>query len=270
MECIIPILRDSVPLVRAAAVDALAECIKLIIKKRHRSKTSLLCKIHAGVMEGLVSSRKITATAFGFDEESFIHGSLLAAGGLLEHTRDFMLPRFNELCDAIVNLMDHSDALIRLEVVHLIPSLASKCPGVFGRRYLDTFLDFLLHCSQVGLRGREIFDERPAALLAIGRLALVFKGIEYSEELRGFNSRLDHIFQVIQLGLGTQRNVSGVLDTKMEALRCASDVVEALANLCSTHVSNLLDHMLLAGLSDSLIHSLHAISTHLPSLEVSF
>ena len=269
LECIIPILRDSTPLVRAAAADALAECVKLIIKKRHRSKTALLCKIYAGVMEGLVSSRKTTAAAFGLNEDTFIHGSLLAADKLLEHAKDFMLPRFDELCDAVIRVMDHPDALIRLGVVNLIPNLASRCPGVFGRRYSEMFLDFLITCSHVNLSRREVFDERPAALLAIGRLALVFKGDEYKDYFHSFDSRIDKIFETIRIGLGGSRNVAGTLASTMEALQCASDFVEAIGDRCSKYIPKMLDHMLSVGLSDALIHSLRAIATHIPSLKVS-
>lgn len=54
--------------------------------------------------------------------EAAQHASLLVVGDMLEHTRNFMLPRFDEVCRAVLALKDHPKALLRLEVVRLIVS----------------------------------------------------------------------------------------------------------------------------------------------------
>lgn len=265
LENILPIIRDPVPLVRAAAADAFAECIKVIIDKRHRSKTALLCKIHDGVMEGLKPSLNMTAAAFGFSIDASLHGSLMVAGEMLVHTGDFMIPRFYELCDAVLPLITRANGVVRLAVIYLIPRLAKRCPASFERRYLSQFLDYLLSSAKPSNK-KGILDVRPASLLAIGRLALVFKSKdENNEGLHRLITRLTEIFDAIHEGLVD--DVSG-LKTKYEALRCASDIVESVGEAATDHIQLLLDHMFNSGLSESLIHSLHSIASNLPNMQV--
>ena len=268
-EHIIPVMRDPVPLVRATAADALAECIKIIIERRHRSKTALLCKMYEGVLEGLNSSRKALASSLGTTEDACMHGSLLIAGEMLKHTHDFMLPRFDELCKCILSFKNNQDALIRLAMVNIIPKLAKRCPGMFGRRYLEDFLKHLLlsACTPQSLKGP--IDVRPVAFLAIGKLALVFKSTD-DENVNLIGSReswLVEIFGIVRAGL--QRSSVGLLDTTNEALQCASDLVKALGKFAAPYSRELLNNMFESGLSESLIHSLRAISSSLPSEKVS-
>jgi len=86
---------------------------------------------------------------------------------MLAYTRDFMLPRFEEVCRAVLKFTDNAKALIRLEVVRLIPRLARRCPRVFGRRYLDQSLVFLIKCASSPMSPRVGVDIRPSAFTAM-------------------------------------------------------------------------------------------------------
>ena len=74
-----------------------------------------------------------------------VHGSLLAIGQLLANTGDFIMPRFNEICDTIIRHKDHRDRLVKNTVVTLVPNLAEFSPFSFvGGGYLDVTLKHLL------------------------------------------------------------------------------------------------------------------------------
>ncbi len=128
---IFPALRDTQPIVRACAADALAECLKIIVdpSRKHHSTTGILCQIYSFVIEGFNfhnmkgkgmgnSSTQVTQS----QAEAAQHTSLLIAGDMLEYAGAFMLPRFDEICDAVLALKTHSKELLRLEVVRLIVS----------------------------------------------------------------------------------------------------------------------------------------------------
>eukprot|EP00957_Ditylum_brightwellii_P014354 1080232-Ditylum_brightwellii.AAC.1 len=110
--------------------------------------------------------------------ETAQHGSLLIIGDMLDHTGDFMLPRFDEVCRAVLDLSKHPKALVRLEVIRLMPRLARRCPGVFGRRYLTDGLNFLIESAGNPTPPRVGIDLRPAAFFSIGQLALAMSGRE--------------------------------------------------------------------------------------------
>jgi len=150
-------------------------------------------------------------------------------------------------------------------MVNITPKLAKRCPGTFGRRYLKDFLKFLLLSASTTQTFKGPIDVRPAAVLAIGKLALVFKSVD-DENVNLIWSReeswLAEIFGILRAGL---RRTSVGLDTTNEALQCASDLVKALGNLAAPYSRELLNNMFESGLSESLIHSLRAISSSLPS-----
>ena len=90
-----------------------------------------------------------------------IHGSLLIVGEMLSHTGDFMVPRFQEVCQAVLSVREHKDRCIRLSVLEILPRLAHFCSDMFARVYLD---DCLLHLM-AATRHAEL---RPHAFLALG------------------------------------------------------------------------------------------------------
>jgi FKBP12-rapamycin complex-associated protein len=120
---IFPALRDPQPIVRACAADALAECLKIIVDptRKHHSTTGILCQIYSYVMNGFKDHTKTTQITQS-QAEAAQHSSLLIVGDMLECAGTFMLPRFDEVCDAVLALKFHSKELLKLEVVRLIVS----------------------------------------------------------------------------------------------------------------------------------------------------
>ena len=73
-----------------------------------------------------------------------------------------MVPRFKEVCKAIMLLKDHSSKAVRSAITTLLPSLASFCPDAFARRHLNESVDLLVKCASTA-------ELRPQALLSTGR-----------------------------------------------------------------------------------------------------
>lgn len=122
------------------------------------------------------SSHAPSPTFHSSEESDYAqHGSLLVMREMIDHTLDFMLPRFDEACHAVFKLCDHPKPLIRLEIIRLIPHLARRCPGVFGRRFLNKSLHFLLFNAKTAPGPRVTVDVRPSVFLAIGQLNLAMK-----------------------------------------------------------------------------------------------
>jgi FKBP12-rapamycin complex-associated protein len=127
---IFPAVRDPQPMVRACAADALAECLKIIVDptRKHHSTTGILCQMYAFVMDGFDVDNKIKSIGNSSTQitqsqaEAAQHSSLLIVGDMLECAGTFMLPRFDEVCNAVLALKFHSKELLRLEVVRLIVS----------------------------------------------------------------------------------------------------------------------------------------------------
>ena len=92
-----------------------------------------------------------------------VHASLLVVRELLKHTGDFMIPRFKEVCRAIMLLSFHRSRSARSAIVQLLPELAEFCTVSFARTHLHEAVDMLLRCTRS-------FDLRSQALLSIGKL----------------------------------------------------------------------------------------------------
>ena len=212
---------------------------------------------------------------------------------MLEYTRDLMLPHFDETCEAFLKLTNHPKALIQLEIIRLIPRLARRCPGVFGRRYLETCLVFLMNSAANPTPPQVGVDMRPSAFCAIGNLMLAMSS---GEELIGgsllptvtiinksdpkTNTKL--LIQVTKTGIINQKrdelpfglvkqalrpaklgtSTSNICQT---ALHCAADLVDAFGTLADPYLSKLVNDMFTAGLSEDIFHCLHAITASVPS-----
>jgi serine/threonine-protein kinase mTOR len=303
LDYIFQAIRDPQPIVRACATDALSECLEIIVERRHPSLTGLLCQVHFSLMEGLqqdyYATRKKTrppwATAQA--EAASQHGSLLVVSSVLAYTRNFMLPRYEEVCRAVLAFTDCPKALIRLEVVRLIPRLARRSPRVFGRRYLEQALVFLIDVVE-SLTSSSLstsVDVRSSAFMAIGELILAMADettghliggsqlptikisnnpenpqchrVELSQ--RGIvHEKLPEVFMLVRKGLEPAlRNVPPGQQSSMirPALHCAANLVDALGDMALPYVPDLIDRMFRAGLSNDLIRCLHSIAQCLPA-----
>ena len=123
VDGIFPVLRSNSQRVRVCAAEALSECLKILALRKARFNTDKFCKIYSSMQSGLTSDSACSA-----------HGSLLVVKSMLDHTGDFMLPRFEEVCEAVLALHEHKKTAVRYTVAELIPCLARRCPAAFGRR----------------------------------------------------------------------------------------------------------------------------------------
>lgn len=294
LDYIFQAVRDPQPIVRACAADALSQCLKILMDRQHLSLTGLLCQVHFSVMEGLeLESSKKGWSSVGRIEASQ-HGSLLVVATMIAQTRDFMLPRYDEVCRKVMDFMDHPKALIRLEVMKLLPRLARRFPKIFARRYLDRSLDFLLKSASAAPPPRVGIDLRPPAYNSIGLLVLAMVDSVTGDVLGGeklptvkimddpersgehhmvqlcetgvIYKNLNEIFELVSKGLKYRSTTSSRRSTIMHvsAFHCAADLVEALGDTARPYIEGLIDDMFGAGLSNDLIQCLHAIAECVP------
>jgi len=202
-----------------------------------------------------------------------------------------LLPRFEEVCRAVLSFTGNSKALIRLEVVRLIPRLARFSPKVFGRRYLEESLVFLMDSASTHTSSRVGIDLRPSAYTAIGQLIYNMIDLSTGDVIGGSNlptikitqdpsgepgagqivelrktgiiyEKLGEIFALVRQGLLPSTSRSSTLSP---ALHCAAHLVEALGDLALPYVPDLIDEMFRSGLSTDLIRCLHSIAQCVPS-----
>jgi tetratricopeptide (TPR) repeat protein len=282
-------VRDPQPIVRACAADALSQCLKILMDRQHKSLTGLLCQVHFAVMEGLEEVITKKSWSAITKVEATQHGSLLVVSTMIAHTRDFMLPRFVEICNKVLDFCMHPKALIRLEVIRLIPRLARRCPRIFARRYLEQSLAFLLTCASTQAPPRSQVDLRPSAFSSIGFLVLAMVDADSGEVLGGDSlptvkilddperpgerhivelsetgviySRLADIFRLVSDGLKSRTNTSQM---HIAVFHCAADLIEALDDMALPYLPALIDDMFRAGLSNDLIQCLQSIAECIP------
>eukprot|EP00934_Nitzschia_sp_Nitz4_P000121 Nitzschia sp. Nitz4//scaffold14_size191712//162960//172475//NITZ4_001752-RA/size191712-snap-gene-0.144-mRNA-1//1//CDS//3329537014//121//frame0 len=288
-------IRDPQPIVRACAVDALSRCLRVLMERSHGSLTSMLCQVHFSLLEGLdLEVSKKNRNTMNSRIEAAQHGSLLVVGTMMAETGDFMLPRYDEICRKVLEFAEHPKALIRLEVIHLLPRLARRSPLVFARRYLESSLDFLLESATETVASRQHVDLRPSAFLSIGLLVLAMSDPNTGEVLGGdaiptvkisnnksnpegglivqldetgcICQNLDRIFALVSKGLKhpTSSDNKSSISRHVAAFHCAADLVEALGDMALPFIPNLIDDMFRAGLSNDLIQCLHAIAESIP------
>ena len=296
LDHIFAVLSDVQPIVRACAADALSQCLKILVDRHQTSLTALLCQVYFGMMEGLDQSiehtmKKQSQTQI-INAEARYHGSLLVVASMLEYTRDFMLPRYDEVCESILKFTNHPKALIRLEVIRLVPRLARRFPRVFGRRYLETALVFLIHSASNPTPPRVGVDIRPSAFCAIGHLILAMNSekeliggspsptvtiMNQPDVLNKSNlliqvsktgiiyKKCGELFELVKGALRPGKLGTSSSDIRRTALHCAADLVEALGPLADPYLKELINDMFTSGLSDDLISCLQAIATSVPS-----
>ena len=287
---------DPQPIVRACAADALSQCLKILVERRHQSLTGLLCQVYFSMIDGLqqdTTNKKLPRHVIAAAEAAQ-HGSLLVVGTMLATTRDFMLPRFEEVCRSVLRFTSNPLSLIRLEVIRLIPRLALRCPHVFGRRYLDDCLRFLMHSASTPPAPRVGIDLRPSSFTSIGQLILAMTDETTGQVVGGSGlptlkiiddpsgsgngqvvelskcgiifSMLSDIFDLVCRGIQYTQSSKGLESSTVKpALHCAASLVEALGDVALPYIPNLIDKMFEAGLSNDLIQCLQSISVCVPA-----
>jgi len=230
------VLHDDRTVTREAARECLGECLKLAMVR----KSQLCVQWYYKVFD-------IAHFGFAKGGAPMIHGSLLTLGQLISHSGNFMIPRFREVCDTILNYRNHSSSLVRCTVITLIPQLAKFSP--FTRWYLDS-------CIQI------LFDsvtkksyERDCAFLSMGDMAAAVQ-----------HHILPHLVEImlrVREGL-----VSDEVAHVEPIFKCISLLAQAVGPALLQHdmTHGLLREMFSCGLSQTLIDALSDLQKHIPSL----
>ena len=174
-----PVLRDLQPIVRVCAADALTEFFKVVIDRKYKSATGLLCNCYTNAIDGFNTERSqksgpihLSNQSANLRHDASKHGSLLMLYTLVAVARDFMRSRFEETCETVLALKTHSHALIRLEILRIIPKLARLYRGPFSRRYVQDSLECVIQNANVNTNNRSKIDLRRTAYLALGELVI--------------------------------------------------------------------------------------------------
>jgi len=232
-------LWDSKDTIRYAASKALSACLAVLSQRTYHLQwyCNLYTRIHDGLKKGTAES---------------VHGSLLVVSESLKLTGDFMVPRFKEVCKAIMQFKDHRSRTVKGAIIHLLPSLAQFCPDAFARTHLDEAMDMLLKCCKSQ-------ETKADALLSTGQLcrALGPHLVNRVDEL------LDLVRDAFLTGSKKQRS-----DIAAEALQCVADMVCGLGAPFHDRVLTLLEPMLQCGLTEELIDTLVIIGKYIPLQKV--
>ena len=145
-------LWDPKEVIRVSAGQALSACLAVLQQRTYHLQW--YCYLYDQFQEG-----------FKIGTEEHVHGSLLVVNEALQHTGDFMIPRFKEVCRSIMALKDHKSRLVRAHIISLLPSLAHLCPDAFAREHMNETVEFLQKCAKTQ-------DLRAQALLATGKLCI--------------------------------------------------------------------------------------------------
>ncbi|TMW61633.1 hypothetical protein Poli38472_010696 [Pythium oligandrum] len=187
-----------------------------------------------------------------------VHGSLLVISELLQNTGGFMLPRFREVCDTVLLYKDAKDKLVSRTVCVLLPQLAEFCADAFIRYYLNVALNHLMK----RVVNFSTPSERGIAFLALGKMGRAIG--------RHMLPHLPPIVKLVKESLA-QTTTKGKRRAKnklycIETLTCVADLSKSLKEEFEPYLVDLLEIMMLSGLSDELIDALAEIVQNVPSV----
>ena len=230
-------LRDAKEPIRLAAAKALSACLAVLKQRTYHLQWyfNIYEQIHEGFRRNTPES---------------IHGSLLVTREVLLHTGDFMIPRFKEICTAIMKLKEHRSKTIRSAVTGLLPKLAEFSPDAFARSYLDEAVDILVRYIKAS-------ELRPQVLKAVGKLCQTAGSY--------LIHRVDELLAIVKEALASAKKSKEVLP---EALICIADMVVGLGTPFHSRVLVLLDAMIAGGLNPELIDTLSIIIEKMPEKRV--
>uniref|UniRef100_A0A0E0HBB8 Serine/threonine-protein kinase TOR n=1 Tax=Oryza nivara TaxID=4536 RepID=A0A0E0HBB8_ORYNI len=230
-------LRDPKQAVRERAVEALRACLHVIEKRETRWRVQWYYRMCEAAQVGLGKNASVHS----------IHGSLLAVGELLRNTGEFMMSRYREVADIVLNYLRHRDQLVRRSITSLLPRIAHFLRDRFVTNYLKICMDHILFVLRTP-------DERASGFVALGEMAGAL-GAELVPYLPLITS---HLHDAIAPRRGRP---------SLEAISCVGSFAKAMGPAMEPHIrGGLLDAMFSAGLSDKLVEALESISTSIPSL----
>uniref|UniRef100_A0A7S3R516 Serine/threonine-protein kinase TOR n=1 Tax=Dunaliella tertiolecta TaxID=3047 RepID=A0A7S3R516_DUNTE len=243
-------LRDTRVFIREAAVQALKACLCLVEMRETRYRVQWYYKLFVQTMRGL---NKDIRTGYMPSAEA-IHGSLLALGELLQHTGEFLLARYKEVVETVLCFKDSKEKQIRRAVMVLLPRLAAFSPERFAAEYLGRALTYLIAV----LKNQ---PERGAAFSAIAAMSAALADVGCAS---AFEACLPAISTQMKESIGLAKLKSRV--SCPEALECAGVLARALGPVWRPHAAQLLEGIMLTGLSEVQVNALIEIAQALPEL----
>ena len=227
-------LWDSKEQIRVAAAKAVRACLAVLNQRTYHLQYYYIMydRVHDGLTKGTQES---------------VHGSLLVVNEMLKHTGEFMVPRFKEMCKAIIVLKDHKSKIVKSEIVQLLPALAAFCPDAFARSHLDEVVDILMKTNKT-------VDLKSISLLSMGKLCLAVG----SHLVGRVNELCDMVREPFTIAKKSKHEVAP------EIFQCVSDMVKGLGPSFHEFALTLLEPMLACGLTASLIETLNVICAYMP------
>ena len=238
-------LRDPKLSVRKAAIAALRACLVVVEKRETRYRVKWYYELFEETKRG---ARKGSSSA------DSVHGSLLVIGELLRHTGEFMLARYREVVEMVIQYRDSREKIIRSSVVTILPRIASFAPERFAQTYLEESMTFLLNALKSS-------NERPAAFTAIGEMAQALRHASF-DALRQMESHLPSISTSIRDVLVAKKGKTICL----EAIECGGALAQGLGHRWKPYCISLMDTIFQTGMSSQLVSALEKIAQALPEL----
>uniref|UniRef100_A0A7R9YR22 Serine/threonine-protein kinase TOR n=1 Tax=Chlamydomonas euryale TaxID=1486919 RepID=A0A7R9YR22_9CHLO len=241
-------LRDAKLAIREAAVQSLKACLVLVEKRETRYRVQWYYKLFEQTMRGLGRDHRTGV----MPNAEAIHGSLLVLGELLQHTGEFLLARYKEVVETVLRFKDSKEKQIRRVVIVLLPRLAAFSPERFASEYLSKSLSHLISVLKHQ-------PERGSAFAAIAEMAGALSHV-------GCQSVFEGCMHAIMLQI---RDSIGLSKSKvrvgcLEALMCVGALAKALKKSWEPCVTQLLEGMMLTGLSETLVRALQDVTDALP------
>ncbi|KAJ4823015.1 hypothetical protein Tsubulata_009220, partial [Turnera subulata] len=229
-------LRHPTLAVRERAVEALRACLRVIEKRETRWRVQWYYRMFEATQDGLGKNAPVHS----------IHGSLLAVGELLRNTGEFMMSRYREVAEIVLRYLEHRDRLVRLSITSLLPRIAHFLRDRFVTNYLTICMNHILAVLRIPA-------ERGSGFIALGEMAGALDG----ELVNYLPTITPHLRDAIAPRRGKP---------SLEALACVGNIAKAMGPPMENYVRDLLDIMLSAGLSPTLVEALENITVSIPSL----
>ncbi|KAL3621059.1 hypothetical protein CASFOL_035971 [Castilleja foliolosa] len=164
----------------------------------------------------------------------------------LRNTGEFMMSRYREVSEIVLEYIDNRDRLVRRSITSLLPRIAHFLRDRFVSNYLSVCMNHILHVLKIPA-------EAASGFIALGEMAGALDG----ELIIYLPTITSHLRDAIAPRRGRP---------SMEALACVGNIAKAMGPSMEPHVRSLLDAMFSAGLSHTLVEALENITVSIPSL----
>ena len=164
-----PAICDSKVNVRLGAIEALRECLNLIIR-RPQAYRQQFEKIYNKAVSDLnigQNQNKHKASSVHPVDINHIHGSLLTFDELLKGG-EYMSDKFAAICKITLSFKKHKDKFIRNAVIELLPKLAAYSPSLFvSYGHLKESCEYLMETLR---QNKE--NQKDTCYYSLGKLSL--------------------------------------------------------------------------------------------------